>query len=140
MIVTTDPFPRVTNTVPPGLSRMNAPPPSEARMIARIGVGSAVTAEVDVSVGARVTLVRVGWGLCEGALVEASLAIVAWLGRGVAVILGIGDRVDVAAIRAAGSGVGEARPVLSRIQLPKPVYETTMAMSARRVNAVKVIP
>src|ERR1044072_6919595 len=66
MIVTVDPFPSVTNTIPPGFSRINAPPPSEARIMARMGVGSAVTVEVGVSVGARVTVVRVGLGVWEG--------------------------------------------------------------------------
>lgn len=48
MIVTVAPFPNVASTIPPGFSRMNAPPPSDALMSAMIGVGSAVTVEVDV--------------------------------------------------------------------------------------------
>src|SRR6185436_21062114 len=35
-MVTTEPLPSVANTRPPGFSRMNAPPPSEARIIARM--------------------------------------------------------------------------------------------------------
>ena len=60
MIVTVAPLPNVANTIPPGFSRINAPPPSDALMRAMMGVGSAVTVDVDVSVGSSVTLVRDG--------------------------------------------------------------------------------
>ena len=51
-------------------------------MTARIGVGSAVTVEVGVSVGASVALVRVGLGVCEGVLVVAPKIAVDWFGFG----------------------------------------------------------
>ena len=50
-IVTVAPLGSVANTFPPGFSRMNAPPPSEALMSPIMGVGSAVTVDVDVCVG-----------------------------------------------------------------------------------------
>jgi hypothetical protein len=77
MIVTVEPLPSVTNTCPPGLSRMNAPPPSDALMTATIGVGSAVTVDVDVSVAGRVTVVRVGLGVCEAVSVVLPMTAVA---------------------------------------------------------------
>ena len=68
-MVTVAPLPRVATTIPPGFSRMKAPPPSEALMMAMMGVGSAVTVKVDVSVGGSVAAnVRLGarGGVCVG--------------------------------------------------------------------------
>ncbi len=78
-------------------------------MVARIGVGSAVTVEVGVSVAGRVT--AVGLGVREGVLVGTPMTAVAWSAFGEGVIVGIGAGVEVAAITATGSGVGGTRPV-----------------------------
>ena len=73
-MVTVEPLPSVAKTIPPGFSRIKAPPPSEALMIPMIGVGSAVIVDVDVAVGGIVAVgVRVDprVGVCVGTPMKA---------------------------------------------------------------------
>src|ERR1041385_3791403 len=103
-MVTVAPLASVANTSPPGFSRMKAPPPSAARITARIGVGSAVTVEVAVAVGARVAKVSVGFGVREGFLTGTPITAVARAISGDEVMTGITARVGVNSITATGSG------------------------------------
>src|SRR5512138_277877 len=102
MIVTDEPLASVTRTNPRGWSRMKAPPPSEARMIAMIGVGSAVIVAVDVA-GV------VGSGVSVGVSVETPITAVACMGFGEGVIEATGAEVDVAGGAVADCGVDETR-------------------------------
>src|SRR5512140_2155554 len=105
MIVTVAPFPRVFNTSPPGFSRMNAPPPSAARMMAMMGVGSDVTVAVEVFVGASVTsdVLVAGLGVCEDFAVGGLAVSVAFaVGASVAVAGAFG--VGMATVTVGGTG------------------------------------
>src|SRR5215213_895279 len=119
MIVTVEPFPSVTSTCPPGRSRMNAPPPSEARMIARIGVGSAVTVDVDVSVAGSVAAVEEGLGVRETLFTEAPMTAVGVSVSASKVVEGMATGVNVGSRITAGSGIGGASPAVPMSQFPK---------------------
>ena len=68
---------------------MKAPPPSEALMMAIIGVGSAVTVGVNVSVGGSVAA-NVRLGERGGVCVEMPIGAVALSGVGDEVLVGTG--------------------------------------------------
>src|SRR5687767_15828520 len=101
-MVTMEPLPRVAKTIPPGCSRMNAPPPSEARMIARMGVGSAVTVAVDVSVAGSVACEGVALWVRDGVLVRTPLTAVDCSGLGDTVRVETGAEVDIAIVAVVG--------------------------------------
>src|SRR6185436_17605711 len=113
-MVTVDPFGSMASTFPPGFSRTNAPPPSEALMSPMMGVGSEVTVEVSVSlnVGRRVGVdvrVTVCVGTPTPALAPgASVSAVDSVNTGEDVMLGGRDGEIIAWVTGAGSGV--ARP------------------------------
>ena len=114
-MVTVAPLPRVAITFPPGFSRMNAPPPSAARIWAMMGVGSAVIVDVDVSVGGNVDC-AVGRGVREGDAVGTPTNTVGAAGlvaEFVARVDGGGVGVEVRWVSGAGRGV--ERPVCSFI-------------------------
>ena len=89
---------------------MNAPPPSAALMSPIMGVGSAVTVEVDVCVGFNVALGVIGIvvGVREGVWVGTPITAVDWEIFGEGVIVGKGMGVETVWVTGAGSGV--ARP------------------------------
>ena len=93
MMVTVAPLPSVAKTIPPGFSRMKAPPPSEALMMAMMGVGSAVMVDVEVSVGGSVTA-NVRLGEREGVCVGTPKGAVACSGPGDEVLEGMGAGVN----------------------------------------------
>ena len=96
-MMTVEPLPRVTSTFPPGFSRMNAPPPSDALISATMGVGSAVIVEVGDSVGGSVASSVMGLdvGVRDGVSVSTPNAAVAGTEVDVGVMVGISDRVGV---------------------------------------------
>ena len=97
---------------------MNAPPPSEARIIARIGVGSAVTVAVNVSVAGRVAGVEEGLGVREAVLKGAALTGVAEADLGENVFDGIARGVGDDSITVTGSGGGDVNPIRIMTQSP----------------------
>src|SRR5688572_4825936 len=119
MMVTVAPLASVIKACPPGCSRMNAPPPSDARIIARMGVGSAVTVDVGVSVAGRVAGVEDGLGVREAVLRGAATTGVSSSGSGDDVVDGIAEGVEDASPTVTGSGRGEASPIWIIIQFPK---------------------
>ena len=117
--VTVAPLASVINACPPGASRMNAPPPSAARIIARIGVGSAVTVVVGVSVGGRVAGVEEGLSVREAVLAGAARTGVSSSISAVDVIDGMAEGVKVDSPAVISSGLGDASPVCIMTQFAK---------------------
>ena len=87
--------------------------------MARMGVGSAVTVDVDVSVAGRVAGVEEGLRVREAVLTGAAMTGVSWVGLGEDVIDGSAEGLGVDSTMVTGSGVGEVRPVFIMIQFPK---------------------
>src|SRR5690242_5211029 len=119
MIVTVAPFASVINACPPGCSRMNAPPPSEARITAMMGVGSAVTVDVGVSVAGSVAGVDEGLGVREAVVTGAARTGVSLSDSGEDVPDGIAKGVIVDSTMEIGSGAEGASPILIMTQCPK---------------------
>ena len=136
-MVTVEPLPSVATTIPPGLSRIKAPPPSAALMIAMIGVGSAVIVEVGVSVGGIVGVdVRVAPRV--GVCVETPKTALVCSGRGDKVSVGTWGGVDEPGRMGTGSGV--ARPVRIMIHRLKPVKKINRTIKVINIIPVKAIP
>jgi hypothetical protein len=98
MMVTVEPLPRIFNTIPPGFSRIYAPPPSDALMSAMMGVGSAVIVEVGDLAGDGDTsgVMELGVDVRDGVKVGTPMTAVTGSRVDVDVIVGISDRVEVA--------------------------------------------
>jgi hypothetical protein len=89
--------------------------------MARMGVGSAVTVGVDVSVAGRVAGVEEGLGVRETVLTGAGITGVAESGFGEAVFDGIAKGVTVGWMMETGSEAGGASPIWIMTQFPKSV-------------------
>jgi len=87
--------------------------------MAMIGVGSAVTVAVNVSVAGRVAGVEDGLGVREVVLREAAMTGVEEADLGEDVVDGIARGVGEDSITATGCGGGEANPIRVMIQFPK---------------------
>jgi hypothetical protein len=74
-------------------------------MIARMGVGSAVTVAVGVSVGERVAGVDDALGVLDVVLTGMAITAVAWSSFGEGVIDGMAEGVEVDSIMVTGSDV-----------------------------------
>ena len=109
-IVTVAPLASVANTFPPGFSRMNAPPPSEALMSPMMGVGSAVTVEVAVSVDFSVALGVMGAGVDVSDGVRVGTPIIAVAAGTVGDNVIVGNGVGMDKVWVIGAGLGVARP------------------------------
>jgi hypothetical protein len=105
-----------------------------------MGVGSAVTVDVEVSVGGNVAsgVLLLSVGVCEGVFVGTPMTAVTSSGfsEGVIVEKCVADGNAIFTV----AGTGVARPVFSIAHFPKPVSEVTMAMRTRKTSAVKLTP
>jgi hypothetical protein len=105
-----------------------------------MGVGSAVTVDVDVSVAGKVgtDVLLLAVGVREGVLVGTPITAVAFSGFGEEVIEGriVGETDAFVAVATTGA----TRPAFCIAHLPNPVRETITPMRRTQTSPVKPIP
>lgn len=134
--MTVEPLLSVASTLPPGFSRINAPPPSDALICPMMGVGSAVIVEVGDWVGLTVT------GLGEGVRVgvREGMPITAVTGGSVDVGVMVETSASVEVDWGARTGSGVGRPACLCIQSSAPVESPSHAIMMMRVTPVNNMP